>query len=128
MFAYMVLTIDTVSMFLFFLKSPKHNRLLVEVVTKNVIEMGRKHLIDLCHSLDRKTSAFQHFCQCCKVTVVAFEVIGLGLHGSDFSDNFVFIPGGQTINCIAGVHLWTLGGISNSLYFISFSPTWLELR
>ena len=48
---YMVLTIDTVSMSLFFLKSPKHSGLLVEVVTKNVIEMGRKPWIDLHRSL-----------------------------------------------------------------------------
>jgi len=55
---YTVLTIDTSSMSLFFLKSPKHSGLLVEVVTKNVIEMGRKPLIDLCRSLGRKTFLF----------------------------------------------------------------------
>ncbi len=75
---------------LFFLKSPKRNGVLVEVVTKNVIEMGRrKPLIDICQTRwAERHSAFQHFYQCYTFIVIALEAIGLGLHRSDLSDNF----------------------------------------
>ena len=75
---------------LFFLKSPKRNGLLIEVVTKNVIEMGRrKPLIDLCKTRwAERHSAFQHFYQSYKFLVIALEAIGLGLHGSELSNDF----------------------------------------
>lgn len=75
---------------LVFLNSPKRNELLAEVVTANVIEPGRrKPLIDLCKTRwAERQSALQHFYQCYKFIVVALEVIGLGLHRNELSDNF----------------------------------------
>ena len=78
------------AMCLFFLNSPKRNELLIEVVTGNVIEPGRrKPLIDLCKSRwAERHSAFQHFYQYYKFIVVTLEVIGLGLHKNELSNNF----------------------------------------
>lgn len=73
---------------LFFLKSPKRNGLLVEGVTKHVIEMGRrKPLIDICQTRwAERHSTFQHFYQYYKL--ISLEVIALGLHGSQLSADF----------------------------------------
>ena len=75
---------------LFFLNNPKRNELLIQVVTGNVIEPGRrKPLIDLCKTRwAERHSAFQHFYQCYKFIVIALEVIGLGLHKNELSNNF----------------------------------------
>ena len=55
-----------------------------------LIEPGRrKPLIDLCKTCwAERHSAFQHFYQCYKFIVIALEVIGLGLHKNELSNNF----------------------------------------
>ena len=83
--------LDRVKATCLFLNSPKHNELLIEVVTGNVIELGRrKPLIDwsLQARWAERYSAFQHFYQCYKFIAIALEVIGLGLHKNELSNNF----------------------------------------
>ena len=73
---------------LFFVNSPKRNGLLCEIVSSNVVDMNkRKPLIDLCRWAEQH-SAYQHFYQSYKYIVIAFEVIALGLHRDDLSDNY----------------------------------------
>ena len=77
-------------MYQFFLKSPKHNELLLEVVKGNVIQQSRrKPLIDVCKTCwVERHSTFQRFYQCNKLIVLALEVIGLQLHTNELSHNF----------------------------------------
>ena len=79
------------SVCLFFLSSPKRNELLIEIVTKNVHqENRRKALIDLCKTRwAQRHSSYQHFYQSYVYIVQCFEVISMGLHAENLSDNFV---------------------------------------
>ena len=78
------------SVCLFFLNSPKRNELLIEIVTKNVHQDNRrKALIDLCKTRwAQRHSAYQHFYQSYVFIVQCFEVISMGLHVENLSDNF----------------------------------------
>ena len=78
------------SVCLFFLNSPKRNELLIEIVTKNVHQDNRrKALIDLCKiRWAQRHSAYQHFYQSYVFIVQCFEVISMGLHVENLSDNF----------------------------------------
>ena len=75
---------------LFFLNSPKRNGLLIEIVSANVIEAGRRQpLIDMCKTRwAERHSAYQHFYQCYSYMVIALEVIALGQHRDSLSDNY----------------------------------------
>lgn len=77
------------SVCLFFLNSPKHNNLLMEVVSENVHPSKRSPLIDLCKTRwAARHSAYEHFYSCYTFLVTCCEVIGLGLHASTLSDNY----------------------------------------
>ena len=71
----------------FFLNSPKHNQLLIEIVCRNVIDLGKKApFIDLCKTRwASRHNAYSHFYACFKFLVTALEVIGLGLHTNTLS-------------------------------------------
>ena len=75
----------------FYLNSPKRNELLSEIVTKSVGDTCiRKPLIDLCRTCwAERHSAYQHFYQCYTFIIKSLEVISLGLHCNELSQNFV---------------------------------------
>ena len=78
------------SVCLFFCNSPKRNELLAEIVKTSVVEVTkRKPLIDLYRTRwAERHSAYQHFYQCYAFVVKSLEVIGLGQHSGDHSENF----------------------------------------
>ena len=78
------------SVCLFFCNSPKRNELLAEIVKTSVVEVTkRKPLIDLCRTRwAERHSAYQHFYQCYAFVVKSLEVIGIGQHSGDLSENF----------------------------------------
>ena len=75
---------------LYFLNSPKRNGLLLEIVAKSVVETNkRKPLIDLCKTRwTERHSAYQHFYQCYVYIIMSLEVISMGLHKSELSENY----------------------------------------
>ena len=77
-------------MCIFFLNSPKRNQLLIEIVSANVVDSSKRApLLDLCKTRwAARHTAYQHFHNCFKFLVMAFEVIGLGLHKESLSTDF----------------------------------------
>ena len=75
---------------LYFLKSPKRNELLSEIVASNIEDTNRrKPLIDLCRTRwAERHSAYQHFYQSLSFVIQALEIIALGLHSNELSANF----------------------------------------
>jgi len=75
---------------LFFLNSPKRNKLLLEIVNNGVIEATkRKPLLELCKTRwAARHVAYQHFYQCYSFLVKAFEVIAFDLHSETLSNDF----------------------------------------
>ena len=73
----------------FLLNSPKRNELLIEIVTNNVDDVTKRSpLIDLCKTRWAvRHNAYSLYC-CYKFIIVAFEVIGLGLHTETLNNNF----------------------------------------
>ena len=73
-----------------FLSGPKRNELLIEIVIKSVHQDNRrKALIDLCKTRwAQMHSVYQHFYQSYVYIVQCFEVISIGLHVENLSDNF----------------------------------------
>ena len=74
----------------YFLKSPKRNELLLEIVSKSPVDSNRrKPLIDVCKTRwAERHSAYQHFYQCYVFIIKSLEVIGMGIHKSELSDHF----------------------------------------
>ena len=78
------------SVCLFFLNSPKRNKLLLELVTNGTVEgTKRKPLLELCKTRwAARHEAYQHFYQCYTFLIKSFEVIALNLHLETLSNNF----------------------------------------
>ena len=75
---------------MFFLNSPKRNQLLIEIVSANVVDSSKRAPpLNLCKTRwAARHTAYQHFHNCFKFLVMAFEVIGLGLHKESLSTDF----------------------------------------
>ena len=75
---------------LYFLNSPKRNGLLSEIVSKSIVEASRrKPLTDLCKTCwAERRSAYQHFYQCFIFIIKSLEVISMGLHANELTENF----------------------------------------
>ena len=77
---------------LFFLNSPKRNKLLIQIVTRHHITEASKRspLIDLCKTRwAARHHAYQHFYQCFKYIIMSYEVIAFGLHHNILSDDYI---------------------------------------
>ncbi|KAL0162330.1 hypothetical protein M9458_041726 [Cirrhinus mrigala] len=77
------------STIIFFTYSPKRENLLVEVVTKDAHSTGqRKPLTDVCRTRwAERHGAYNHFFSAFIFIVKALEVIALGLHTNDYSQD-----------------------------------------
>ena len=73
----------------YFLKSPKRNELLIEIVSKSLVEFNkRKPLLDVCKTRAERHLLYQHFYQCYVFIIKSLEIIGMGLHKNELSNNF----------------------------------------
>ncbi|CAM4507443.1 unnamed protein product [Leuciscus chuanchicus] len=77
------------STIIFFTYSPKREQLLMEVVHKDAHSMGqRKPLIDICRTRwAERHDAYSHFYSAFVFIVKALEVIALGLHTEEYSQD-----------------------------------------
>ena len=103
----------------YFLKSPKRNELLLEIVSKSLVESNkRKPLIDMCKTRwAERHSAYQHFYQCYVFIVKSLEVIGMGLHKSELSDNFADASWDHDSKCTA---ISLLHGLTDFEFIVVF--------
>lgn len=75
---------------LFFLNSPKRSKLLLEIVTRGIAQVSKRSpLLDLCKTRwAARHTAYQHFYQCFKFIVTAYEAIAFGQHRDVLSADF----------------------------------------
>ena len=75
---------------LYFHNSPKRNKLLQEIVSKNIPQASKRSpILDLCKTRwAARHLAYQHFYQSFKYIVMAFEAIAFGSHQDILSGDF----------------------------------------
>ena len=105
---------------LFFSKSPRRESLLVEVATKGAqdpLGLKKKPLIDLCRTRwAARHAAYSHFYNAFIFIVKSLEVIGLGLHKEEYSNDVTTGWEGKYKAEANGL----LGGIKNFGFIITF--------